>query len=34
MSAPRKWPKREQCNRPKLSGEALELDGVWTSVEG
>ena len=30
----RKWPKQEQYKSPKLSGEALELDGVWTRVAG
>ena len=25
----RKWLKQEQYKRPKLSGEVLELDGVW-----
>ena len=33
-SAPRKWLKGEQCKRPKLSGEALELEEVWTRVAG
>ena len=30
----RKWLKQEQCNIPKLSGEALELDGIWTRAAG
>ena len=29
-----KWLKQEQYKRPKLSGEVLELDGVWTRVAG
>ena len=29
-----KWLKRERYTRPKLSGEVLELDGVWTRVAG
>ena len=29
-----KWLNQEQCKRPKLSGEALELDGGWTRVVG
>ena len=27
-----KWLKQEDYKRPKLSGDALELDGVWTRV--
>ena len=27
-----KWLKREKYKRPKLSGEVLELDGLWTRV--
>ena len=30
----RKWLKREQCKRPKMSSDALELDGVWTRAAG
>ena len=29
-----KWLKQERYKRPKMSGEALELDGVWTRVCG
>ena len=29
-----KWLKQEKYERPKLSGEVLELDGAWTRVEG
>ena len=29
-----KWLKREQYKRPKLSGEVLELDRIWTRVAG
>ena len=27
-SAPRKWLKQEECKRPELAGEVLELDGI------
>ena len=27
-----KWLKQEQYKRPKLSGEVLEVDGVWALV--
>ena len=33
-SALRKWLKQEDYERPKLSGEVLELDRVWTRVAG
>ena len=29
-----KWLKQEECKRPKLSGEVLELDGAWTRIAG
>ena len=29
-----KWLKQEQCKRPKMSGEVLEPDVVWTRVAG
>ena len=29
-----KWLKQEKYERPKLSGEVLELDGAWTRFEG
>ena len=29
-----KWLKQEKYKRPDLSGEALELDGIWTRVAG
>ena len=29
-----KWLKQEKYKRPKLSGEVLELDGVWTRIAG
>ena len=29
-----KWLKQEKYKRPKLSGDVLELDGVWTRVAG
>ena len=29
-----KWLKQEQYERPKMSGEVLELDGAWTRVAG
>ena len=29
-----KWLKREEYKRPNLSGEVLELDGIWTRVAG
>lgn len=29
-----KWLKQEDYKRPKLSGEILELDGVWTRIAG
>ena len=31
-NAPCKGLKRKHYKRPKMSGEVLELDGVWTSV--
>ena len=30
----RKWLKQEKYKHPKLSGEVLELDGVWTRIAG
>lgn len=30
----RKWFKQEECKRPKLSGDVLELDGVWRRIAG
>ena len=33
-STRRKWLKREQCKRPKMSDDAPELDGIWTRVAG
>ena len=30
----RKWLKQEQYKRPKMSGEVLELDELWTRVVG
>ena len=29
-----KWLKQEKYKRPDLSGEALELDEIWTRVAG